>query len=101
MLLNLVANALQAMPQGGALACSVEARGDQVVIEIRDSGVGVPEDVRQRLFEPYFTTRSGGTGLGLAIAKRVVEDFGGSIELVAAEPGPGTVARVTLPRSRA
>lgn len=98
-LLNLVSNALEAMPQGGQLVALVEPRGEQVLIEIRDSGVGVPEDVRKRLFEPYFTTRTTGTGLGLAIAKRVVEDFGGTIELVNAQPAPGTVARVTLPRA--
>jgi two-component system sensor histidine kinase FlrB len=54
--------------------------------------------VRQRLFEPYFTTRSTGTGLGLAIARRVVEEMGGAIALDANDPPPGTTARVELPR---
>ncbi len=96
-LLNLVSNALEAMPEGGELACTVEARGAQLAIEIRDTGAGLPAEVRERLFEPYFTTRTKGTGLGLAIAKRVVEDHAGSIELVNVEPGPGTLARVLLP----
>jgi nitrogen fixation/metabolism regulation signal transduction histidine kinase len=55
------------------------------------------DEVRPRLFEPYFTTRSSGTGLGLAIARRVIEEAGGTIELVPAEPGPGTIARIQLP----
>jgi signal transduction histidine kinase len=96
-LMNLVSNALEAMPQGGQLSCSVSPRGDELQIEIRDTGEGLPEEVRSHLFEPYFTTRTKGTGLGLAIAKRVVEDLGGTIELANAESGTGTVARIRLP----
>jgi signal transduction histidine kinase len=95
--LNLVSNALEAMPRGGRLEICVEPRGDRLRIEVRDTGVGVPDEVRAHLFEPYFTTRTKGTGLGLAIAKRVVEDLGGTIELVAADPAPGTIARIELP----
>ncbi len=96
-LLNLVSNALEAMPHGGALEARLEQRDSRVQLELIDTGVGVPEDVRARLFEPYFTTRSTGTGLGLAIAKRVVEDHGGSIELLPREHAAGTLVRVTLP----
>jgi len=100
-LLNLVSNAIEAMEEGGRLEADVRELDGRVRIELRDTGPGVPEDVRPRLFEPYFTTRSAGTGLGLAIAKRVIEELGGTIELVPAEPGPGTVARVQLPSHRA
>jgi signal transduction histidine kinase len=94
---NLVSNALEAMEGGGTLDVRVERTGERVRVAITDSGPGVPEEVRARLFEPYFTTRSGGTGLGLAIARRVIEDAGGTIALEPARPGPGTVVRFELP----
>ena len=96
-LMNLVSNAFDAMPEGGELACDVSARGGRLLLELRDTGVGIPDHVRPHLFEPYFTTRSAGTGLGLAIARRVVEEMHGTIALVPAEPGPGTIARIELP----
>jgi signal transduction histidine kinase len=69
-----------------------------MALELRDTGVGLSETARSRLFEPYFTTRTHGTGLGLAIARRLVEEMNGTIEL---EPRKdldrGTVARIQLP----
>jgi signal transduction histidine kinase len=85
------------MPKGGVLEAQLRVDGARVVLDLTDSGVGVPAEVRAHLFEPYFTTRSTGTGLGLAIAKRVVEDHGGTIELAAGENGVGTRVRVSLP----
>ena len=99
-LINLVSNAIEAMPEGGRLDCQVTPRGDQLHVEVRDTGAGIPEDVQPHLFEPYFTTRSTGTGLGLAIARRVIEELDGGIALVPADPGPGTVARIVLPLHR-
>jgi nitrogen fixation/metabolism regulation signal transduction histidine kinase len=106
-LINLVSNALEAMPDGGTLNVAISRRDDpaapQIVIEVRDSGVGLSDDVRRRLFEPYFTTRTHGTGLGLAIAARLVDEMNGHIELapVAESEAKGTIARLTLPEHRA
>ncbi len=96
-LINLVSNAFEAMPDGGFLEASVNTADGQVTLEIRDSGSGLTEEARERLFEPYFTTRSHGTGLGLAICKRVIDEFGGTIELLTPESGTGTLVRIQLP----
>ncbi|MFN0007482.1 MAG: ATP-binding protein [Planctomycetota bacterium] len=103
-LINLVSNALEAMNRGGRLKASVarvaDPAGGRVEIVIRDTGVGISTEVRQRLFEPYFTTRTGGTGLGLAIARRLVELMAGTIEILPNPEGQGTLARVVLREHR-
>jgi signal transduction histidine kinase len=100
-LINLVSNAFEAMPEGGSLRILLSRRvdpaGAHVVLEVIDSGVGLSDTVRRRLFEPYFTTRSHGTGLGLAISRRIVDELGGTITLEPRTDGPGTIARVVLP----
>jgi signal transduction histidine kinase/HAMP domain-containing protein len=96
---NLIENALQAMPHGGSLslrAARAPGDGHRVEIEVRDTGIGIDPAILPRLFEPYFSTRSGGTGLGLAIVRRAVEDHGGTIG-IDSRPGAGTVIRVALP----
>lgn len=95
-LVSLVANALDAMPSGGALRVGTRDTGAGCEITLHDTGPGVrPEDL-PRLFEPFFTTKARGTGLGLALARRIVERMGGSLSL---ENGPGTgaLARLRLP----
>jgi signal transduction histidine kinase len=104
-LLELVSNALDAMPQGGRLRLSARAGNNgrspgEIVVEIADTGVGIPEHVLPSVTEPFFTTRQEGTGLGLAIAKRFVEQNGGSLEIESA-PGAGTTVRVRLPAGAA
>lgn len=115
-LVNLVSNAIEAAqpdesgasgdsssPSPTRIEGSVERAGDDVLITIRDSGPGIPADVLEHLFEPYFTTRSSGTGLGLAIVRRIIEDRGGSVTLEnekGAQGQTGAVATIRLPHLR-
>lgn len=92
---NLMVNAIRSLDQGGKIDIKVFEESDRAVIEICDTGPGIPEQVRARLFEPFVTTRSGGTGLGLAIVRKLVEAHDGQIHLLPREGG-GTVARVEL-----
>ena len=94
-LVNLFLNAHQAMPRGGILEVSAARRDGQAEIAIRDSGSGIVPEAREKIFQPFFTTKAMGTGLGLAVVKRIVEGHGGSVEL--AEGGPGAEFRLRLP----
>ncbi len=95
-LVNLVSNALDAMPSGGTLAVTTRRVGPECEIAVQDSGAGIrPEDLAH-VFEPFFTTKTRGTGLGLALARRSVEHMGGSLALENA-PDAGAIARLRLP----
>ncbi len=95
-LLNLLRNAREAMPGGGRIDVRVAAEGMSVVIDVADRGGGIPEPIRARVFDPFFSTKGEGTGLGLAITRHIVESHGGS---VTCEPrdGGGTRFRIALP----
>lgn len=97
--LNLTANALQAMPNGGTLLCRTRRaeQGEGVKLSIADTGPGIPLEELPHLFEPFHTTRPDGTGLGLALCREIVQQHGGRIELIR-EPGWGAIFQVTLPR---
>jgi signal transduction histidine kinase len=101
--LNLALNAVQAMPQGGALAVTctevTTANGPVVQIDFTDSGTGIPDAIRPRIFESFLSGRADGTGLGLGIAQRIVKDHHGELALVATG-AQGTTMRVTLPLLR-
>jgi signal transduction histidine kinase len=92
-LINLLTNAYQAMPAGGALSVSGANVNGHTEIVLQDTGDGIPAEVEDRLFEPFVTTKATGTGLGLAIVKRIVESHEGTIEM---QNTPGAGARVTL-----
>ena len=96
--LNLVLNGLQAMPNGGVLTLRTRGREGGVVTEVRDTGSGIPDDIRPRIFDPFFTTRAvgEGTGLGLAVSDSIVVAHGGRID-VESRVGQGSVFRVNLP----
>ncbi|MCC9642318.1 PAS domain-containing protein [Rhodopirellula sp. JC740] len=79
-LLNLALNGMMAMPEGGALTFRLSRHEEQIRIDVRDEGNGIPEEIRPRVFDPYFTTRSNGTGMGLALCDKIVRQHNGSID---------------------
>lgn len=101
-ILEIVSNALDAMPSGGRLRIGAfvsDGTDPGVVVEVSDTGDGIPDQVLPSVCEPFFTTRQEGTGLGLAIAKRYLEQNGGRLEIVS-RPGEGTTVRLRLPREQ-
>src|SRR5690349_10791444 len=94
---NLLLNALQATPHGGKVELIAAASDGELVISVQDSGSGVPADLRERIWEPFFTTRQRGTGLGLAIVRKRVQEVGGSASLDASSNGGGAVFHLRLP----
>ena len=98
-LMNLLENAVQATPTGGVISLSASLQKGRITLSVHDTGPGIDSSLQERLFEPFFTTRSEGTGLGLAIARSVVQSMGGSIQ-IHSMPGTGTEFIVHLPRSK-
>jgi signal transduction histidine kinase len=99
-ILNLLLNAVQAMPKGGHLALRGHMPDENrwVQLSIQDSGVGIPGEDIDKLFDPFFSTKEGGMGLGLSIAHRIIDQLDGKIEVESA-PGKGTLFTVWLPIS--
>ena len=97
-LLNIVKNAKAAMPAGGTLTVGTVLVGERICITVRDTGTGIPEDVTDKIFEPYFTTREFGSGLGLTLTSKIIKEHAGDIE-VSSKPGAGATFRVCIPVS--
>jgi signal transduction histidine kinase len=95
-LLNLLRNAREAMPGGGPVDVRVTAEGMGVVVDVEDRGGGIPEEIRARVFDPFFSTKGEGTGLGLAITRHIVLAHGGSVTCESRQGG-GTRFRIALP----
>jgi signal transduction histidine kinase len=98
-LFNLVNNAVQAMPEGGTLTISANSSCDKVFLCVEDTGVGIPEDIKSKLFLPMVTTKSKGQGFGLAVVKRLVEALDGTVTFESHQ-GQGTKFTVRLPKDK-
>ncbi|HME50873.1 MAG TPA: PAS domain S-box protein [Candidatus Lokiarchaeia archaeon] len=94
--INIITNAFQAMPQGGNLYITIGSLGEQVTVAFKDSGVGIPPENIQKLFEPLFTTKKSGIGLGLALVKDIIDKHGGEI-IVESDAGIGTTFTIIIP----
>ncbi len=95
---NIVVNAMQAMPHGGKLKVSSAVSGHEIILTIQDSGVGMKKEVMDRIFDPFFTTKPAGQGLGLglSVVHGIITAYGGSISVMS-EPGRGTEFKISLP----
>ena len=97
---NLVANAVESMPNGGKVSVTARAVDGGIEVEIADSGSGIPPEMLARVFDPLFTTKRNASGLGLSIAKQIVEAHGGTVSIESA-PGTGTRVKFVLSGERA
>jgi signal transduction histidine kinase len=97
---NLLLNALQATPPGGLVTLAARAEGGRLSLSVADSGAGVPHEHRERIWEPFYTTRQRGTGLGLAIVRKRVEDVGGHARLAPSDGGEGARFELSVPLGR-
>jgi PAS domain S-box-containing protein len=98
-LTNLITNAVQAMPNQGKLIIKANKKKDKIIISVEDTGVGIPEEVKTKMFTPLFTTKSKGQGLGLAVVKRLVEALNGQITFES-QPNKGTKFIVEIPQKQ-
>ncbi len=96
--LSLIANAIDAMPDGGELHTSLHSAGHRCMLRLTDTGHGITDDVRLRLFRPFFSTKSGGLGIGLALARRMLQQWHGDVSLTPHAPR-GTCVEIVLPRA--
>ncbi len=95
-LLNIVKNAINAMPDGGKLLVTPRCRGDEVLLKIIDSGTGMSNEIMEKIFEPYFTTTEFGSGIGLTIVYKIIKEHRGDISVISQE-GRGTTFTIAFP----
>jgi signal transduction histidine kinase len=95
-LINLVKNAVEAMPDGGVLTIATGMARDHALLEVRDTGEGIPMEIRDKIFSPFFSTKGKGSGLGLAMTRKILDEIGGEVDLTSKE-GEGTSIILQLP----
>jgi signal transduction histidine kinase len=96
-LANLLLNALQATKTGGTVSLWARVEDKELLISVQDTGPGVPTELRERIWEPFFTTRQRGTGLGLAIVRKRVQEVGGTASLGVIRNGSGALFNLRVP----
>jgi signal transduction histidine kinase len=97
---NLLLNAIEAAPVGGQVTVALAKHGSEVDIEVKDNGPGIPDSVREHVFDAFFTTRSEGTGLGLSVSREIVSAHGGSIAFTTSPEGTTFLVRLPVGRSQ-
>jgi two-component system sensor kinase len=97
-IINLVQNAIEAMVNGGIIKISIHAEEGQVNLEIQDNGPGIPPEIREKIFELFFTTKKEGTGLGLPICRKILQEENATI-CVQSSPGEGTKFTIEFPKT--
>ncbi len=95
-ILNIVKNGIEALPNGGEMTLEMQEKEDSIEITVKDQGQGIPEKLQEKIFNPYFTTKKDGTGLGLCVSRRIVEDHTGSSLTIESEEGKGTKVTISL-----
>jgi len=98
-LMNLMLNAIEAMPDGGILSIAVNRNDEMLQLEIADTGHGIGEDEAKKIFEPFYTTKEQGLGLGMPYAKKIIDQHGGTMSL-SSQPGKGTTISIVLPAGK-
>jgi signal transduction histidine kinase len=98
-MVNLINNAVQSMPNGGKLVIKAYKEANDVVIDVTDTGSGIPEVLKKKLFTPMFTTKAKGQGFGLPVIKRMTEALGGTVSFESQE-GKGTTFIIRLPHTK-
>jgi len=98
-LMNLILNAIEAMPQGGTLSITVDQTDETLRIEIADTGSGISEEEAKKIFEPFYTTKEQGLGLGMPYSKKIIDQHGGTFSLDS-RPGEGTTISIALPAGK-
>jgi two-component system, sporulation sensor kinase E len=95
--LNLILNAIQSMPDGGQIEIRTKFMGtDRIIVEFIDNGIGIPKEKLARIFDPFYTTKTGGSGLGLSVTQKIIIDHHGKIDVESVE-GKGTAFKIILP----
>src|SRR6185503_20662165 len=95
-LMNLILNAIEAMPEGGTLNIAIDQTDETLRLEITDTGRGIVDEEAKKIFEPFYTTKAQGLGLGMPYAKKIIDQHSGAVSLNS-RPGEGTTISVTLP----